>query len=450
MTPGHDPLPLILTLVAAALLSGCRAADTRREPVPWPGGWNAVRDEASTLGKPAWRDMLVYTADLHRRATRSPADPFDHPWEEIGPGYLYGPAFGHWDLIHQLFDTLPTYPRHALDQLYNNLKLQQDNGFVPGAIWMPGGPTQREEVWWMDETQGHPPVWIVAADEYVRLTGDDSVLPFFYAALVRQLGWFEQNRACADGGFYYADVTHRQWESGIDESVRFDDLPPGLVASPRACVDATSHVYWAYRHAAKWAAVLGEPSNEHEARAEQLGAFIRDKLYVSDDGMFYDAWAVDDPSLRRRTFDTMWPVVVGAASPAQAQRYIDEVLLDNVSFFTTHPMPATAVDAAEYEPRMWRGGAWNSMTHWAARGCVDRGRPDAAAALLERALDQSARHFDRTGTIWEFYDPRGGPPEAMKRKGGPSELDRPCRDYLGHNPLLAMARLYDELSAARR
>lgn len=410
------------------------------------GGWAALRAEAQTLGKPAWREMLVYTAELHERATHPPAEPLAYPWEEIGPGYLYGPAFGHWDLVHQLFDTLPTFPDHVRDQLLNNLANQHESGFVPGAIWMPGGRSGRDEVWWMGEHQGHPPVWVVAADEYLQHTGDTTLLPWFFAALQNQLAWFEANRACADGGFYYADVTHRQWESGIDESVRFDDLPAALVASPRACVDATSHVFWAYRHAAKWAAMLGEDAQGYESRAEQLGVFIRESLYSPEDGMFYDAWAIDDPSMRRRTFDTMWPVVVGAASPAQAQRYIDEVLINGSSFFTAHPLPATALDAPQYEPRMWRGGAWNSMTHWAARGCADYGRPDAAAALLERALDQSAKHFARTKTIWEFYDPRGGPPEDMKRKGGDPATDRPCRDYLGHNPLIAMARLHERMT----
>ena len=32
--------------------------------------------------------------------------PFNYEWEEIGPGYIYGPAFGHWDLIHQVLDVM--------------------------------------------------------------------------------------------------------------------------------------------------------------------------------------------------------------------------------------------------------------------------------------------------------------------------------------------------------
>ena len=44
----------------------------------------------------------------------------------------------------------------------------------------------------------------------------------------------------------------------------------------------------------------------------------------------------------------------------------------------------------------------------------------------------------------EFYHPFGGKPEDLKREVTPPHL-MPCRDYVGHNPLFAMARLYDRL-----
>ena len=59
--------------------------------------------------------------------------------------------------------------------------------------------------------------------------------------------------------------------------------------------------------------------------------------------------------------------------------------------------------------------------------------------LLEAALDATATQFERTGTIWEFYHPQIGDQQAVKRK--PRGRPTPCRDYLGHNPLFAMADL---------
>jgi putative isomerase len=138
----------------------------------------------------------------------------------------------------------------------------------------------------------------------------------------------------------------------------------------------------------------------------------------------------------------MWPVVTGAATTEQANRYIDEYLMNPAIFFTRHPIATVGRRDSKFEKRMWRGPAWNSMTYWAAVGCLKYGRKEAAKQLLEKALDDSAIQFKRTGTIWEFYDSLGGPPEALKRKPS-TKYNEPCRDYLGHNPLLAMARLYE-------
>ena len=66
---------------------------------------------------------------------------------------------------------------------------------------------------------------------------------------------------------------------------------------------------------------------------------------------------------------------------------IDENLLNPQRFFTAHPLATVAKDDHRFEQRMWRGPAWNSMTWWAARGCMRYQRPDAAKLLLETALD---------------------------------------------------------------
>jgi hypothetical protein len=81
------------------------------------------------------------------------------------------------------------------------------------------------------------------------------------------------------------------------------------------------------------------------------------------------------------------------------------------------------------------------MTYWAARAAIRYNRPDAAHKLLEPALDDTAAQFTRTGKLWEFYSPFDDHPEDLKRKPETSR-NAPFPDYLGHNPLLAMARLW--------
>ena len=82
------------------------------------------------------------------------------------------------------------------------------------------------------------------------------------------------------------------------------------------------------------------------------------------------------------------------------------------------------------------------MTYWAFLGCVRYGRNDAARIILERALDETAGQCRETGKIWEFYHPHGGKPTEVKRKIKIG--NQPCPDYIGHNPLFAMALLWEK------
>ncbi|MDO9255659.1 MAG: oligogalacturonate lyase family protein [Bacteroidales bacterium] len=405
------------------------------------GSWSKLKADVEKTGKPEWQEMLQYVASLHEKSTHPAQYPFPYDWEEIGPGYTYGPAFGHWDIVHQSLDVLSSYPQHSIQQLLNDITNQEPSGLIPGSIWMPGAKLAKEgKATWNTSSEGHPPVWVFAVNEYIKQTGDIQILNKFYTPLVKQISWFENERRADGEGFYYNDILTKNWESGIDQGVRFD--ADGL--GRWACIDATSHVYFLYHTAASWAKILQLPSEWAEKREHELKSFIRDSLYVQVEGFFYDIWAVKNDSLRHLNFEAMWPIVVGAATSEQANRFIDEYLMDTTCFLTPHPISTVGKKDPKFKLQMWRGPVWNSMTYWAAIGCINYGWNDAARILLEKALDASAVQFKCTGTIWEFYHPFGGNPEDVARKPK-KQPNMPCKDYLGHNPLIAMSHLYDSL-----
>ena len=439
-------------------------AATAGQAPPEPRDWTAgLEHEAETLGKPAWRPMLEYDIMLHRVDTHPAAPPFEFAWEDTGRGYGYGPGTGHWDLVHEILDVLPAAPEHAREQLLNDVRLQLPSGFLPGLYWMREATAADDPKIYdsasgkYSPTQGNPPVWVVAADDYLEQTGNDpKLMAEFLEHAKLQLGWFERERRAKPDGFLYLDIVNRKWESGVDEGIRFDDS--GLAAAhpnSTACVDATSHVYQMYVYAAKWAQELGQDARPFEVRADQLRTFIRTKLWSAKDGFFYDSWILDGAGIsgkplpekaRTHSFEGMWPMVVGAATKEQGRRVIDEWLMRKDRFFTAHPIATVAVTDPKFELRMWRGPVWNSMTYWAARGALRYERPAAAKALLEAALDDTAVQFRRSGVLWEFYSPFGGQPEDLKRKPS-TKRNLPFPDYMGHNPLLAMAGLWASIPA---
>jgi hypothetical protein len=402
-------------------------------------------------GKPEWAGVLQYVADLHRRSLHPPEPPLRFEWEEIGPGYCYGPAFGHFDLVHQVLDLVADRPEVARRQMLNLLALQRQDGFIP-FVWMGENPAR---TWLAPGTPmaarlkaagTFPPLWPVAVEACLAVRPDNELLETACNALGRLLAWFGANRRSADGGYFYEDIRGEgRWESGMDQGVRFADPPP----EPAACVDATSHVFWCRRFAAAWAVRLGKDAGRHEEAMAELGRVIRTGLFCDETAWFHDAWTVRDPARRHLAFEGMWPIVVGAAGADQAAAALTGSLLNPDRFNTPHPIATVARSDPAFELRMWRGPAWNSMTLWAAEACLRHGRPDGAAELLGKALDDTASQFERTRTVWEFYHPLGGEPETLTRKPG-RPVKGPCRDYLGHNPIQAMARLWAGRNACPR
>ena len=394
--------------------------------------FEALKTEIGKLGKPKWRNMLAHMANLHEKAMNPARKPFVYPWEDLGPGYYGGRVFGHWDIVHATLDTMHSEPEHARNQMLNNIALQQSDGSLPGTINM----NEDEPRWHKNFCV--PILWPVAVDDYENLSGDGDLVKQAYPALLRQIAWLEENRKAPSGGFYYCDITVRKWESGVDEGVRFDDAP----TEPSACVDATAHICAAYQYAAEWSKRLNQNGERFAEQNQELSELLSSEMFDKETGFFHDRWAVGNPDRRALAFEGMWPVVVGAATQQQADRVIDENLLNPKRFLAQHPITTVAQEDPRFELRMWRGPVWNSMTYWAARGCMRYGRVDAAGKILERALDATADEFDDTGAIWEFHHPHGGPPQEIKRKHHLYK-NMPCRDYVGHNPVIAMARMWE-------
>ncbi|MES2694761.1 MAG: trehalase family glycosidase [Verrucomicrobiota bacterium] len=412
--------------LACVALRGAVAATKDGAPLR-----DALLREAELPVKASWRPMLRHLAEMHGRSVLPALAHLPHPYETIGPGYQNGRVFGHIDLTHVRIDTVRASPEHVRRQLRNEFAGQQADGLIPGIILF----NEEGKAWWKD-FKGFPPFWVASAAAYVDLTGDTPFLRECLRVLVRQIGWFEAKRTVPSGGFYYLDQVEDTWESGMDEGIRYDRRPKERAAA----VDACSHLYQLYDFAARWSRRLEEPAEAWERKAETLRQFIREKLWDEKTGFFYDAWAMAEPAGRPLAFEGMWPLVVGAATPEQARRVIDEHLLNPKEFFTPHPIATVALGDPKFELRMWRGPTWNCMSYWAARGLMRYGRAAAAHQLLERALDATAVQFERTGTLWEFYHPLGGEPESLKRKE--SGRNMPNREYLGHNPLFAMADLW--------
>ena len=387
----------------------------------------------------AWKPLLEYHAELHRRSTHGPLPPLERDWIEIGPGYVGGPCFGHWDCMHAALDALPGEPAFTRRQILNQIEQQAPSGAIPGVLaWdASGAPFLLGGL--------APGCWPMVLDDWLRRHGPDPALQQTgLTALARLLAYMERERSVVGGGFFFADARDRVWESGIDEGVRFD---PDLMGDETvfACVDATAQTALHYRLASEWASALGEDATHYRKRYRQTADFLEESCRDSDTGWFHDTPMVGRPERRVLSFEGIWALWVRGLSGHRADREIDGILLSEKGLLGAHGLLTVDRREPRFEPRLWRGPSWNSMTYWAARSCLACDRPDAARILLRRALDGAAAVFEQTGTVWEFYSPDGEDPRTLRRKPG-AEPDHPCPDYLGHNPFFAMAELWLRLA----
>lgn len=397
-----------------------------------------MRDEfqssVQNLGKPRWQSFLNQVISLHEDSIHAPCYGLPYRWEETSPSRELGIHFGHWDSVHVALDALAIGSKHGIQQILNTLSLQDGNGMIPGHL----GIVDYKMKWTTKST--FPPLWPMAIHNYLTQCANEELIQYCYRCLVKQIEWFEKERRGEDDGFYYLDYLDRIWESGVEGGVRYDISPDDTIDT-LACIDATSHVYSLYRHASMWADLIGEEPEKWVTKGLDLKSFIENELFNEQKGYFFDQWVVENPEKEIITFEGMWPIFVGAASNEQAQRVINEYLLSHKHFFTPHPIPTLSLSSPHYSNVSWRGPTYNSMTYWAAQGCIHYHRLDAAKHLLERALDATAEKFEQTGFIWECYDPTKGNPKEITRH----PLDYPSKNHLGHNPLIAMAKLYDEI-----
>jgi hypothetical protein len=257
------------------------------------------------------------------------------------------------------------------------------------------------EVWAHDAGTGYQPPGILtwAAWELAIWGGDDAVLDEFYDAFVANHQWFvDSTDSDGDGRCEWT-----REDSGMDTSPRFDDGPvEGVDLQAWLALDAQLLGWIAERtgRAADVDAWLAEADDRRQD--------IRDNFWDAADGMFYDRIIDDagaaDPFVRVVTPVTFIPMMIGAATPAQAAAVAAH--LDDQDFFKApFGLPTTPITSDVYESaNYWRGPTWIVMNAFAFLGLLNYDLNDAATQLRQQTLDMMAQ----SPTTWEYYDSTTG------------------------------------------
>ncbi len=309
-----------------------------------------------------------------------------------------------WDSCFHALALVHFAPALAEDAVLAVLDCQREDGFIPHRM------KSRDDI--SDITQ--PPVLCATIWSLYEVTGDMELLRQTAKKLHRYLQWDLQNRRSPSGlmTWYtqYADVRCRCDESGMDNSPRFD------TTEKLEAVDFSTFMVNELLCLRRIYMTIGERGTAMrlEETQRELTDKINERLWDPASGCYYDrTW--DGEFRRILTPVSFLPLFAGICDPRQARRLSAHLppLLD-----LPFPLPSAVDENGGYFTRdMWRGGVWLNYNYFIYVGLQKYGFGKLASDLRHKTLEGVNKQFLQSGNVYEFYDPFGGDPLRLDRKG---------------------------------
>ena len=335
----------------------------------------------------------------------SPHNGFDCRWTT--PDRLPHKHMWLWDSMFHAMAIVNYNPDLAKEAIIAVLECQQDNGFIPHAM------KSRND--FSKITQPQVIAWAIL--EVFKKTGDKDFLLRTKDAVSSFLIWFMENRDLNGNGLLewetdFSNVRCRCDESGMDNSPRFD------TTERLDAIDSSSFMVHDCNCMAEIYGILGEEENEKKFRAiaEDISSKINELLWDEKLGAYTDR-TFSGELTEVLSCSSFLPLFAGVCTQERAER-LAALLVDEKRFGTPLPVPSISKDNPDYGTDMWRGGVWLNYNYFIIEGLRNYGLNELADLIKEKTLDNIIKYFDKTGCIFEFYDPENKLiPWKMNRKG---------------------------------
>jgi hypothetical protein len=350
-------------------------------------------------------------------------------WRE--PGYTVPNAtvYPHqwlWDsCFHALIWAELGRPDRAITELECALGSQDEAGFVPHMRYW-ADPQMHADFWGAEAASSitQPPMYGYAIHSLLMrgVVVRDQLIERALSAFRFLL---HERARCPRTGL--VQVCH-PWETGADNSPRWDDFAPhpfepvawkvtkgDLVQSiernavgspvanpgfPVAPISFNALLAWN-------ALMLGEAIGSKELKAEgrDLAGAI-DRRWDPDRVTFLDGRVGRARSGAVRTLDSLLPVLLFAAAPGERTEIdlVFRLLFDHRAYGGPCGPAGVHRDEPAFEPRTyWRGPAWPQLTFLFWQAARSRGRPADARRLAHMLVDGAER-----SRLAEYWDPDDG------------------------------------------
>lgn len=268
------------------------------------------------------------------------------------------------------------------------------------------------------------PLFIVAAGEYWRWTGDTALVRELLPALRSAARWLDEDGDLDGDGYieYHrtkeGGLTNQGWKDSRDGIVHRDGR---LAEGPIALAEVQGYVYLARRYFADMLDACGDAGDAEEAaqqrrRAERMRAAFNRDFWVEESGFY--AMALDGQkqpvaAVSSNPGHCLWSGMIaddrvgaGARSLLMARRLLSD------DMFTGYGVRTLSASEAPYHPLSYhRGTVWPHDNSLIAMGLARYGHGTAAARIAMGLF--AAASFDRHRRLPELFG------------GYPADIDGP-------------------------
>ena len=319
----------------------------------------------------------------------------DMPWGSapaISP--WSGPTAGlwNWDSVFHAMTVVRFDGELAKSCIDSFAMFQLENGLLPDVVF-PNGRVVAN--------YSKPPVFPWGVLTVYEQDGDKEFLRRNYERSVKYEEFWRRERFDR-GMFYYSaqtspekdDYLHPRWESGWDNSPRWD-VCPIVELYP---VDLNCFMVLYYRSMARMAEHLGVSSVEWTRKELELVGKIEATLFDDKQRAYVDRNRITGAFSNVLSPASFMPLFVGIASPERAAA-MAALAADSTKFYPG--MPTASYDCEGYDNNYWRGPTWLNVAFFAVKGLYDYGFEEVAGEIKEYLLDMC---YDCLPNIHENYD----------------------------------------------
>lgn len=302
----------------------------------------------------------------------------------------------------------------AYMQVYNILSQATDRGLLPNC------GSQRGDT----EDRSQPPVGSYCVYKLYKQFNEKDLLENTFDKLMKWHGWWMQYRdGNGDGllewgsdlfpegarlGFETHTMLAAKYESGLDNSPMYDDVEFNKETNTMELADVgLNSLYavdaWAL---ARIARELGreEAAKELEAEYEKLKKTINDAFWSEEKGIYLNRhW---NGKLSNRISPTnFYPMIAGIASKEQAERMVNEHLLNPEEFWGEYVIPSISRDDTGFhDNNYWRGRVWGPMNFLVAEGLKRYDFYDVSYEFAKKSLNLFMKEWKEKSHIHENYN----------------------------------------------